>query len=82
MCLHSSPGLLLFYFLGQAASSGRGKGDNAYGAGQDDSTGDPLPPALHLRPVAPRLSPGRQTLNGAMVARTIDPADVPAVHLY
>lgn len=32
MHLHSSPGLL-FYILGQAASSGRGKGGNTYGGG-------------------------------------------------
>lgn len=82
MHLHSSPGLLLFYFLGQAASSGRGKGDNACGVGPDASTGDPLPPALRLWPVAPRLSPGTQPLNGAVVERTIDLADIPAVHLY
>lgn len=73
-------GLLLFYFLGQAASSGSGKADNPCGVGHDDSTGDPLPPALHLWPIVLRLSPRRRQLNGAVVARIIDLADDPAFH--
>lgn len=37
------------------------------------------PSIIYLWPIAPRLSPGRQPLNGAMAARTIDLADIPAV---
>lgn len=77
MHLHSSPGLLLFYFLGQAASSWRGKGDSVYGEGQGDSTGDLLSPALHLWPVAPRVSPGRQTLNETTLCKNHWPGRCP-----
>ena len=46
MHLHSSLGLLLCYFLGLTASSGRGKGDNDWGR-----TG-----WLHWRPFAPSIT--------------------------
>lgn len=69
-------------FPGAGCLQWKGKGGNTCGVGQADPTGDPLPPALHLWPIAPRVSPGGQTLNGAVVARTIGLADVPAVCLY
>lgn len=52
--LHSSLGLLLFHILGQSASSGMGKGDNTYGGGAGNSTGEHLA-LLHLWSIATSL---------------------------
>lgn len=43
---------------------------------------DALCPSIAPVTYGPRLSHGRQTLNGALVVRTVDLADGPAVHLY